>query len=165
MVDLGSIQAAIGGLQAAGNIAKSMIGNRDATALQAKTIELQKAILAAQDSALTAKTDQASLIDRIRDLEEEVARSKTWDAEKERYELIQVGDRSTLAYTLKEGVESSEHPHQLCTNCFTDGKKSILQEEVHSVGRAHVLVCHRCRSEIYTRGMRQPEHSGGRRTR
>ena len=138
--------------------AKGLKDINDAAVRNTAVIELQEKILAAQEQ-------QMALVERVGELETEVARFKTWDAEKERYELTQVGDRAALAYTLKEGVESSEHPHQLCTNCFTDGKKSILQEEVHSVGRAHVLVCHRCRSEIYTRGMRQPEQSGGRRTR
>ena len=138
--------------------AKGLKDINDAAVRNTAVIELQEKILAAQEQ-------QMALAERVRELEEEVARYETWDTEKERYELTQVGDRRALAYTLKEGVESPEHPHQLCANCFTDGKKSILQEEVHSVGHAHILVCHHCGSEIYTSGMRRPEHSGGRRRR
>ncbi len=138
--------------------AKGLKDINDAAVRNAAVIELQEKILAAQ-------AQQMALVERVGELEKEVARFKTWDAEKEHYELTQVGDRAALAYTLKEGMESPEHPHQLCTNCFTDGKKSILQEEVLAVGRAHVLVCHRCGSEIYTRGMRSSAHSDGRQRR
>ncbi len=156
MIDLGSIQAAIGGLQAAGNIAKSMINIRDATALQSKTIELQQAILAAQDSALTAKSAQASLIDRISDLEEEVARMKAWDAEKDRYELTDLGN-GKFAYSLKEQTDSTEPSHKICANCYNHNEKSILQSETRNPGRINVLVCHNCDAEIITRGIRRSE--------
>ena len=138
--------------------AKGLKDINDAAVRNTAVIELQEKILAAQ-------AQQMALVESVGELEKEVARFKTWDAEKERYELTQVGDHSTLVYTLKEGVKSSEHPHQLCANCFTDGKKSILQEEVLAVGRARVLVCHRCGSEIYTRGMRSQMHPDGRQRR
>ena len=72
--------------------------------------------------------------------------------EKERYELQPVGDTGVLAYTLKDSVEPPEPPHQLCANCFNDRAKSILQPEQRNHGRAHLLVCHRCKAEIYTFG-------------
>lgn len=152
------ILTGLGAFKAMLDLAKGLKDVSDATARNAVAIELQEKIL-------SAHAQQMTLVERVSELEEEVAHLKAWDAEKERYELTKVGDSSALVYTLKEGVESPEHPHQLCTNCFTDGKKSILQEEIHAVGRAHVLVCHRCGSELYTRGMRRQEHSGGRKRR
>ena len=156
MVDLGSIQAALGGLKAAGDIAKSMANLRDAAALQAKTIDLQQAILAAQESALSAMTEQSSLIDRIRNLEEEVARMKAWDADKDRYELTDLGN-GKFTYSLKEQTNSTEPSHQLCANCYNHKEKSILQSETRNPGRIKVLVCHNCDAEIITRGIRRSE--------
>lgn len=147
-MDIGSIQAAIGGLQAAGDIAKSMIGLHDATVLKTKTIELQSAILAAQSSALSAQSEQFALVDRIRELEEEIRRMEAWDAEKQRYELTDIGN-GQFTYSLKEGMQPPEPPHSICANCYNQGQKSILQGS-SKMGRKS-LICNRCKAEIVTR--------------
>lgn len=154
---MSSIQAAIGGLQAAADIAKTMIGMRDAALIQSKTIELQSAILAAQSSALTAQSEQFSLIDRIRDLEENVRRMEAWETEKTRYELTDLGD-GQFAYALKEGTQPTEPSHNICANCYNRAEKSILQFESRNPGRHKVLVCHHCGAEIFMTGSRGPEH-------
>jgi hypothetical protein len=64
-----------------------------------------------------------------------------------------------MLYALKEGMEQGEPPHQLCTECYSRGKKSLLQREVRTPGMARVEVCHSCGSEYYVSGIRQPEHS------
>ena len=156
-MDLGSIQAAIGGIQAAGNIAKSLIDLRDISVLQTKTVELQSAILAAQSSALSAQSEQFALIDRIRDLEEKVRRMEAWETEKDRYQLKEIIS-GRFTYVLKDTVQPPEPPHQICTNCYSRGEKSILQERHHAVGRARSLSCHNCGAEIYTSGFSSKEH-------
>ena len=87
MPDLALIQSAISGLKTAGDIAKSFLELKSIADIQGKVIELQSAILAAQSSALAAQSDQASMAQRIRDLEEEVARVKEWAKQKQRYAL------------------------------------------------------------------------------
>lgn len=157
-MDMGSIATAISGLQAATNIAKSMVGVRDASVIQVKTIELQSAILAAQTSALTAQSEQFSLLDRIRELEKEVTRIEAWGAEKQRYQLNEVKP-GVFTYILKEEEGAAELMHQICANCCdVHQRKSILQIETQAVGRAEILFCHHCGSEIYIRGMRRNEH-------
>ena len=53
---MGEITALTGSLKAAGDMAKAMIGLRDAQVFQAKAIELQGAILGAQSDAMGAMT-------------------------------------------------------------------------------------------------------------
>jgi NMD protein affecting ribosome stability and mRNA decay len=62
------------------------------------------------------------------------------------------------AYTLKQGMENGEPAHYLCASCYHEGHKSIMQTETRSPGRCEVMVCHRCGSDLYIRGIRQPEH-------
>jgi len=164
MMDMSSITAAIGGLKTASDIAQAMVGVRDTALLQSKIIELQQVILSAQSSGIAAQSEQFTLLDRIRNLEEEVTRMETWNAEKDRYKLHEVRD-GLFTYILKDEEEAAEPSHQLCANCFnTQNKKSILQRETQAVGRAQTLVCLNCNSEIYLTGMRRKEHDQ-RRTR
>jgi hypothetical protein len=87
---MAAFASAFASLKAAGDIAKALVNLRDTTAFQTQLIELQGQILSAQSSALTAQTDQSVLLDRKRDLEEEVARLKVWEVEKERYQLTNI---------------------------------------------------------------------------
>jgi hypothetical protein len=121
-----------------------------ATRRNAAVIELQEKILAAQEA-------QSSLVNHISELEKEVARLKAWDADKQRYKLAEVGPGMTT-YTLKEGMENGEPAHHLCANCYHEHVKSIMQTETRFPGRCEVMVCHRCGSDLYISGARDPEH-------
>jgi hypothetical protein len=154
-MDMATISAAIGSLQTAGEIAKGLIGLRDTAVIQGKVIELQSAILAAQGSALSAQSDQFSLIQKIRDLEEEIARVKAWEAEKEKYELIEVQPRS-FAYAIKANAQGTQPKHYICANCYEQGEKRILQQRdyIHSI-------CPKCSSMIQDKSEpRMPQQSG-----
>lgn len=163
MADMSAIGSALASLKAAKDVAEAMVGLRDTSAFQGKLIEFQSKLIDANNAAFAAQDERAALLEEIGRLEKQVAALKTWETEKERYELTKVGDRGAFAYGLKEDVKSSEPPHNLCASCFNEDHKSILQEQVYDVGRAHVLICHRCNAEIYIRGMRQPEHTSTRR--
>ena len=64
------------------DIAKGLKDINDAAARNLAVIELQEKILAAH-------TAQAALVERVGELEKEMARFETWDAEKQRYRLTQ----------------------------------------------------------------------------
>jgi len=159
VIDMGSIMAAIGGLQTASQIAKSMIDLRDAALFQGKTIELQNAILAAQTSALAAQSEQFALVQRVRDAEEKVARMEAWETEKKRYDLYDYGD-SRFTYRLKQSLQGSEPMHELCANCYNSNhQKSILHMETRIPGMAEVLVCEHCGANLYVQGQWREEHA------
>jgi len=104
------------------------------------------------------------LIETVGALKGRVAELETWNADKRRYKLSEIGHGMT-AYTLKEGMEEGEPNHYLCSACYNDGHKSVMQVETRSPGRCEVLVCHRCGSDLYLSGMRQPEHHAMKRSR
>lgn len=149
MVEPTSIQGAISNLQAANELAKTSIALRDITALHAKTVALRKVILDAQSSALRAQSEQSSLLQRIRQLEEKVAKVETWAAEKQKYHLTEINP-GQFAYTLKEQTGSPEPKHMLCANCYNHNEKSILQAEMRYAGRQRVFFCQNCGSDMFS---------------
>jgi hypothetical protein len=160
MVGMGEIAALAGSLKTAGDMAKAMVGLRDAQVFQSKAIELQGAILGAQSDAMAAMTAHSDLIEKVRTLEAEVARFETWERDKQRYELKEHGDNRVKAYALKDGVEPSEVPHSVCPDCYQQRKISIVQETMKVPGMARILGCHACGWEAYTVGAWRPEYAG-----
>jgi hypothetical protein len=154
MPDMSAIAGLVSSLQAATEISKAMIGLRDGAMIQSKVIELQGVILAAQSSALAAQSDQFTVLERVRELEKEMANLEAWNREKERYELTTVGS-GALAYKLKPEAQGAEPEHYLCATCYQAHRKSILQPETLSHGRVEMLVCHTCGAEIILHGSRE----------
>jgi hypothetical protein len=142
------ISAGVTSLRMALDITKAMIGLRDAEAFRSKSIELQQAIMDALDSGIAAREAYAAQLDRIRALETEMAGLKAWDAEKQNYELKQVGD-GAVAYMLKPEARGTEPPHWLCPNCFSQGKKSFLNSTGAQKlgGRGFIYKCTNCNAQ------------------
>jgi rubrerythrin len=142
------IATTIGSLKAAFEIVKSFIGVRDATVIQSKIFELQREILSAQQSALSAQQAQFSLLEQIDDLEKQIADMKTWETEKQNYQLTEVAPR-VFAYALKPGMGGTEPLHWICAVCYQNGKKSILQG-FNSGQSGWTHSCPVCHTEIST---------------
>jgi hypothetical protein len=110
--------AGISGFKAMLDIVKSFKDMNDAAARQGIAIELREQILSTQEA-------QAALIEQVRDLKGKLIAFEKWDAEKERYKLYQVAIGS-ITYALKKESANGEPPHWLCTDCYENRKKSIL---------------------------------------
>ena len=153
-IDIGSLAAVGSALRSAGEIMKTMVGLRDGVLLQAKAIELNAEIITAQGAALTANANQFTLLDRVRDLEKEVADLKAWRAEKKKYALQQIAP-GAFAYVIKPEVRGAEPMHLLCATCYNQGLKSILQylgSLKSSDARADAsLGCSLCKAEIFVK--------------
>ncbi len=155
------IQGTITSLKFAGDIAKGILELKSLTDVQGKVIELQSAILSAQSSALSANADQASMVDEIRALKEEIARVKAWESQKQRYQLTPFRNGPGVVYALKESMSNSEPPHWICTKCYEEGKRMILQPATIN-GFVHI-VCPSCKLDMPTgmRGIGAPEYANG----
>ncbi len=88
------------------------------------------------------ETAHSALRERLRELEKELAHYETWDAEKERYELVEFPGK-VLIYALKKTGSNSDPLHYICPNCYQDHKKSLLQGKKYPSG-IHALECQRC---------------------
>ena len=154
MPDLAAISSAATGLQAAGQIVKSLVGLKISSEVQTKVIELQAVIMAAQGDALAAQSDQFALLERIRNLEAEVAKAKAWEAEKERYALTEF-PTGVFAYVLKPDAAGGEPPHRVCASCYQEAHKSILQTLRREHGGEYVE-CKRCKSTFLLSAFHEP---------
>jgi hypothetical protein len=122
-----------------------LIGLKETGAIQTKVVELNGIILSAQSSALAAQSNQFTLLQRVGDLEKEIAGFKAWDTEKQRYELAEVAP-SVFTYRLKPEMGQGEPVHQICAACYKHGKPSILQR--WDKGIDWILKCPECKTDF-----------------
>lgn len=123
---LSEITMGLSSLKAASDILKGLNAVNTKTLINDVKLPLQEHILGAQQALAAAQETQATLTQRIRDLEQEIVHLKDWECEKQRYQL-QAIDVGVFAYMPKPGMENGEPPHWLCANCFNRGQKAFLQ--------------------------------------
>jgi hypothetical protein len=131
----GELIAGLGLFKSMLDMAKGLKDINDAAIRNGAVIELQEKILAAREQ-------QSTLLERISDLEKQVAGFEKWETEKKRYYLQEIYPR-TFAYSINENARGSEPPHLICAKCYEDHKKVILQKSsaVH-------LSCPSCKTQI-----------------
>ncbi len=158
-MDLTAIQAAVTSLKAAADISKSILDIKSTTEIQGKVIELQSALLEAQNCALVATTAQFELQEEIRKLHEELKIVTDWDDQKNRYQLICPWKGPGQIYALKRLEAEGEEPHFLCSNCFHNKKRVILNPT--NKGGWVLMACPSCKSTVDTgyRGIGSPEYA------
>ena len=129
------IISGLGGLKAAFDLAKGLKDIDDRARRNEAVIELQ-------DKILTAQRAQSDLVERIHELEKQLASFEQWNAEKEKYELKEIYPE-TFAYVIKEDARGTEPSHLICAACYQGCKKSILQKSsgVH-------LTCPECKTQV-----------------
>lgn len=120
---------------------KSLKATSDRAIRDRVTIELTEHIL-------SAKEQQMALLDRIRDLEQELMAHEQWAAEKERYKLTDFGG-GTFAYELKETHAEGEPPHRICANCYSKSHKSILQNDGMRNSGREAFNCPSCGTQFF----------------
>jgi hypothetical protein len=130
----------LGAIKTAFDLAKGLKDIDDAARRNAAVIELQEKILAAREA-------QSTLLERISELEKKVASFETWESEKQRYELKDVGAGS-FAYAVKESMRTGEPAHHICAACYQHWHKSILQPK--AVYPDMTLCCPECKAQIFT---------------
>lgn len=147
MVGITEISGVLASLQAAKEIAESLINLRGAEASQSKILELQARFLEAQQAAFSAQQHLSALVDRVAELEKEIAQLKAWNCEKERYALKAIGN-GAFAYLVKPEAALAEPVHALCANCYGNHKKSILQSNGEVQWTSHAWVCPSCKAAV-----------------
>ena len=154
MPDISALSALISIFSAAQSIAKGFLDLKTLADVQSKVIELQSVILSAQTSALAAQAEHASLAKKVEELERELASLREWDRERNRYALKQL-ERGVFVYELSPSDPKGEPIHWLCSNCFSQGYKSILQYVGDYYGSAKHS-CPRCKTDISVSSERPP---------
>ena len=145
-MDMSLIQGAITGLKTASDIAISMSKLNTLSQVQEKSFELGQVIIAAQAATFSAQSAQSAMVEEIRTLKEEIANIKAWETQKQRYKLNAPWD-GTVVYALKESMANGEPPHWICTSCYENGRKSILNQ-IQGKDYDFMVVCPVCKSQI-----------------
>ena len=154
-MDLSAIQAALMSLKAATDISKSILDINSTIEIQGKVIELQAALLEAQTSAISATTAQIELQEKVRKLEEKIKSANEWGDQESRYSLVCLWGGPAQVYALKKLDSEGENPHFLCSNCFHNKRKVILNPMTIGTGWIF-LACPSCKASIET-GLRRIE--------
>lgn len=146
------IATGIQSLNAAMGLLKTLNAASNQAAINEVKLELQARLFEARDALSAAQDAQATALERIRELEQEIVKLKDWEGEKQRYELKEVASGS-FAYSLKSTMAGAEPPHWICPKCYQDGVKSILQKEPGSLTKTQLNIpttyaCARCPTKI-----------------
>jgi hypothetical protein len=83
-------------------------------------------------------------------LEMQIAQIKAWNEQKKRYKLTNPWeDNPALVYALRESHKDSEAAHWVCTKCYDDGRRSLLQPQKDKTGFI-LLCCPTCNAQVHT---------------
>lgn len=137
---VGEAIAGLSAVKTAFDLAKALKDMDTAAARNAAVIELQEKIF-------TAREAQTALLERVGELEKEVARLKDWEAEKQRYALMALAP-GFFAYVLKPEEQRGMPPHAICANCYERSAKSILQSNGEIQWVKHEWVCPSCKTRL-----------------
>ncbi len=147
-MDYPTFQATVTSLKLAADLLKSALQLKPTPEITLNLSEANDLILSAQNSALESKSAQLAMADTIRELEKEIIRIKAWNDQKPRYKLVAIVS-GAACYALKVEYRGTEPPHWICTNCFEEGRKSILNPR-RNRDQEYSYVCPKCGSEIHS---------------
>ena len=136
------ITAVLSILEKATKVAHAILNVGEKSGLKKEAIELQTIITSLHSQILTMYAHYSELLQVKNDLEKKLMDYENWDETKSQYKLEEVAP-GVFVFSLKEDNRVSEPNHWLCTNCFDDRKKSILQRH----GTVKYL-CPKCKNEI-----------------
>ena len=75
---------------------------------------------------MSIQSEYSKLLQSNDELRKKAVETETWNKERLNYELAEVSS-GVLAYAYQKTANNQEPKHWLCTNCYENKKKSILQ--------------------------------------
>jgi Zn finger protein HypA/HybF involved in hydrogenase expression len=143
-MEITSFTAAFTSLKLIGDAAKGMIGLKTDTEVRTAVYDIQEKLLSAQQEMFAVNAAQTVMVERIRDLEKQIANMEAWETQKQRYQMASPCAGSTV-YALKKSMADGEPPHYLCANCYQQRKPSIMQNaQISSQIRYSGTTCFKC---------------------
>jgi hypothetical protein len=136
---LAETAAAVSSLKGLYDIAKGMQALKTDAEVKMATSEMLNTVITVRQQVFEAQQAETALLQKIRELEDEVARLKAWDRDNESYELKRYWP-GTYAYVLKAGMAGGEPPQRLCQPCYQHRKKGVL----YALGNEHGYTVHLC---------------------
>jgi hypothetical protein len=137
---IAEIPAALAALNNLKNLVGALTDAKAKASLREHTVELNFAIIEAQNAVIAMQSQYQSLLSEKDELKKELMERENWDAQTEKYELVQIVPGIT-AYALKTEYKGSTPPHWLCPACYHQRKQSILQREYNKIFHKHLFSC------------------------
>ena len=148
------IPGALASLKGAADIIKVLYESKLSSDTQEKVLALKQLIFEARELAFEAQEELAAVKGKMAELERKIMEYDQWAMDSKRYQLFQPESLQSLVYGVIENQAGVEPPHYLCTNCYQQRRKSILNGAVDARGWT-IAVCPVCKSEIRS-GYRGP---------
>jgi DNA-directed RNA polymerase subunit RPC12/RpoP len=147
---LAEATAAFTSLKTATDIVKTLLALREATQFNSQLADLLSAVVEARLQTLAIHESHTSISSRVKELEDEIERLKSWKADAGTYEAMEVAS-GLFAYVSNDNLQTMQSAQKLCSNCFHKQVKSFLQQasEDH---RTRSLSCQSCKSKVVFRG-------------
>ncbi len=143
---IAEITAALTGIKAAKNLVKSFSSLSSEVEIKSKSSELLNIIVGLQEQILSMQSKHGELLQSKNELEKQLVNIESWEKEKAQYELKEICP-GVFVYASKQDNNSTQPSHWLCTNCYNNEKKSILQYDSFVSDGTHYL-CPNCKNEI-----------------
>lgn len=141
------IAGALASTKTAADIAKSLMTLREEDVIRSRVFELNASLMELQQQMMTAQREQMALIDQVAELKEALRVTNAKSQVLDQYKLLSAGP-GQVVYTLKDEFKEGQPPHFCCTNCYDDGKRSILKGAPSREGRMF-FYCPGCKFQTY----------------
>ncbi len=143
---IAEITAALNGIKAAKDLVKSFSSLSSEVELKSKSSELLSVIVGLQEQILSMQSKYSELLQSKDELQKQLGNIESWEKEKAQYELKEICP-GVFVYAPKQDNNSAQPSHWLCTNCYNNEKKSILQFNRFDSDGTHYL-CPNCKDKI-----------------
>lgn len=147
MADIASISAAWTSMKAASEIARVLFDAKVDSAAKDQILTMRGLIASSLDAVIVAKEEVQAARDAERAATDKLVAYEEWLEERKRYKLFSPSD-GTILYALKKEESNGDLAHYICTNCYKDSKKSILQGLV--IDGAFAWECPDCHTKFRT---------------
>ncbi len=112
------------------------------------TLEAQEQIMSLREGALELQEENHELKSKVRELESKLKEVDDWSNKKEKYALVNPWGGAAQVYAMLKEHSGGEAPHYLCSNCFHNKNKVILNPGKKD--RWVIMVCPTCKATLET---------------
>lgn len=129
--------------------------------LQEKVQQLQSMLMDIQEKAMNSNAQLLELQAENTELKKQLKSYDDWEIQRKRYSLSSPWKSGGQLYALRRSHADEEPPHYLCTKCFHNRRKTILQPIVKETPPRFVRMnCSTCKSMFDTgyRGVGDPRY-------
>jgi hypothetical protein len=118
------------------------------SAVRQKAIELQSDIISLQSGLLNLQIEHQESLRERDSLKQQLMKAKNWKNEARKYSLKEIAS-GVFVYAIKQDKQGTQPMHWLCTNCYENTKKSILQKGKRTPqGTVYYCSNPECKAEI-----------------